>query len=92
MNAILIIIAIPLILLSTVNGIQRLLQKKIDKENALKEERMKVNRQVDLMTGLLADIFAETIQNQRFTPAEITNIKLCYVASVQKAINKIKEI
>lgn len=92
MNAILIIITVPIILLSIVNGIQWLIKRKINKDDALKEERMKVINQVDIMIGLLAEIFINTLKNQKFTSEEITNIKLCYVASVQKALNKIKEI
>ena len=92
MKTILIIISVPLILLTIINGIQKLIKHRIDKDNALSEERKRVNQQVDVMTGLLAEIFIDTLKNQKFTSDEITNIRLCYVASVQKALNQIREI
>ena len=92
MNAILILIGTPLVLLWAINTIQRIIKRKIDKDNALVEERQKVADQIQKLVGTLADIFTETLKNQKFTSNEITNIKLCYVASVQKALNKVKEL
>lgn len=92
MNTILSIISIPLILLTIINGIQKLIQNKIDKDNALENEREKVKKQTEQMTRLLSEIFVDILKNQKNTTEKITNIKLSYVASVQKAINHIKEI